>query len=486
MNKKSQWNSIFTFILAMIGLTIGIGNIWRFSYVFYNNGGGSFFIPYFIAIFVMGIPFLILEYGLGFSFKGSFSKLLHDIRPEFEIIAWMLVLFVFIVVIYYMVILSWDLVYFLNSFSFGWGSDTASFFTNYVGGSSNLANIATFIVPTLICSIVLWVIFWNISNHDVDKGIGRLSSVLIPLLFIIMAFVVIYSFTLPGFELGVTTLLTPNWSALFDINIWLAAFGQVIFSLSIGQAMVYTYASYLPENSRLVDEVFLVVIANSVYEIFVALGVFSILGYMSLESSVPITELVSEGTGLIFIVLPQIFNIMGPMGHIVAPLLFISILFAGFTSAFALFEPLLSSMCQKFAWSRRKGVTILTFVACAGSIVFTTGIGCYLVEIIDKFVNDFGILILIGAQSIIFSWFYGVEKVLPVLNELSIIKVGKSWVFALKYILPIILIGMWVFGLVDLFNGESLFEAMVDLVIILVVVGLSVILAKMNPKSTDN
>ena len=88
----------------MIGLTIGIGNIWRFSYVLYSNGGGSFFIPYIIAILVMGIPFLILEYGLGFIFKKSFSNLMHSIRPEFEIIAWMLVLFVFIVVIYYRVL----------------------------------------------------------------------------------------------------------------------------------------------------------------------------------------------------------------------------------------------------------------------------------------------------------------------------------------------------------------------------------------------
>lgn len=132
MNKTSQWNSIFTFIMAMIGLTIGIGNIWRFSYVLYSNGGGSFFIPYIVAILIMGIPFLILEYGLGFSFKKSFSNLMHSIRPEFEIIAWMLVLCVFIVVIYYMIILGWDFAYLLNSFNFGWGNDPASFFTRYV------------------------------------------------------------------------------------------------------------------------------------------------------------------------------------------------------------------------------------------------------------------------------------------------------------------------------------------------------------------
>ena len=126
--------------MAMIGLTIGIGNIWRFSYVLYSNGGGSFFIPYVIAILVMGIPFLILEYGLGFSFKKSFSSLMRSIRPEFEIIAWMLVLLVFIVVIYYMIILGWDLAYLLNSFNFGWGNDPSTFFTSYVGGISSLAS----------------------------------------------------------------------------------------------------------------------------------------------------------------------------------------------------------------------------------------------------------------------------------------------------------------------------------------------------------
>ncbi len=480
MNNNSQWNSIFSFILAMIGLTIGIGNIWRFNYVVYSNGGGSFFIPYIIAILVMGIPFLILEYGLGFSYKKSFSKLMHDIRPEFEIIAWILVLFVFIVVIYYMIILGWDLVYLLNSFNFGWGNDPASFFTNNVGGASNLANATSFIIPTLISTLVLWVIFWFVSIRDVGDGIGRLSSIIIPLLFIIMAFIVIYSFTLPGAYVGIETLLTPDWSSLLNINIWLAAFGQIIFSLSIGQAMVYTYASYLPRNTKLIDEVLLVVAANSIYEIFVALGVFSILGYMSSSSSVPINELVSEGTGLMFVVFPHIFHEMGFMGHILAPLLFLSVLFAGITSSFALFEPLLSSMCEKFKWSRRKGVTILVVVACLCSVVFSTGISSYLVGIVDEFVNSFGILILIGVQAIIFGWAYGVEKVIPYLNEFSTFKVGRKWTFIIKYIIPIQLILIWVFGLVGLFNGADLFEISVDLTIALIVVGFSIVFVKIK------
>ena len=480
MSGKNQWNSIFTFILAMMGLTIGIGNIWRFSYIVYSNGGDSFFIPYLIAILIMGIPFLILEYGLGFSSKKSFSKLLHDIRPEFEVIAWILVLLVFIVVIYYMVILSWDFTYLINSINFGWGNDPASFFINNVGGSDNFANATTLIIPSLICILILWAIFWFVSYRDVDKGIGRISTILIPLLFVIMLFIFINAITLPGAHLGIKTLLTPDWSSLTDINIWLAAFGQTIFTLSIGQAMVYTYASYLPKNTKLIDEALLIVVSNSIYEIFIAIGVFSILGYMSFTSSIPMDELISEGTGLIFIVFPKIFNEMGLMGHILAPLLFLAILFAGITSAFALFEPLLSSLCEKFGLNRRRGVTILATVACICSIVFATGIGSYLVEIIDKFVNHFGILILIGVQSIIFGWFYGVEKVIPYLNEFSTFKVGKKWVFIIKYILPILLIVIWVLGLVEIFKGSDLFEVIVDLFITLVVVGLAVLLTKLN------
>ena len=119
MSEKLEWDSSLSFIFAMIGAAVGLGNIWRFSYVLYSNGGGSFFIPYFTAIAIMGIPFLILEYGIGFSFKESFSKILKMINERFEYIAWVLVIFVFVVTIYYMVILSWDMVYLLTSFTFG-------------------------------------------------------------------------------------------------------------------------------------------------------------------------------------------------------------------------------------------------------------------------------------------------------------------------------------------------------------------------------
>jgi NSS family neurotransmitter:Na+ symporter len=467
MAQQTEWDSSLAFIFAMIGAAVGLGNIWRFSYVVYSNGGGSFFIPYFIAIAVMGIPFLILEYGVGFSFKKSFSKIMRKIKPEFEIIAWILVLFVFVVTIYYMVILSWDLIYLLSSFTFSWGTDVAAYFTQNVGGSSNLSNAGFLLVPTTVGVVILWVVLWFISHRDVDKGIGKVSKLLIPALFVIMGFIIIYAITLPGASIGMEALLRPDWGMLLNVDIWLAAFAQIIFSLSMGQAIALTYASYLPKNSKLVDNVLVVVASNSGFEIATAFGVFSILGYMSSTAGTPMVQLVTEGTGLVFVVFPMIFNVMGPIGRILAPLLFLAILFAGVTSALGFFEPMVNSTSSKLGWSRKKTSAILCIIGCAFSLLMTTGISSYLVGIIDSFVNEFGILLLIGVQCIIFAWVYGVEKFLPALNENSTFKMGRTWCFVIKYLLPCILIVMWAIGIVKLFSTANEFEIIVDVIIIL-------------------
>lgn len=485
MGEKAQWDSSLSFIFAMIGAAVGLGNIWRFSYVLYSNGGGSFFIPYFVAIAIMGIPFLILEYGVGFSFKDSFTNILKKIDGRLEIVAWILILFVFIVVIYYMVILSWDMVYLLTSFTFGWGVDTAAYFTNTVGGSADLAKGGIFLIPTTICVVLMWIVLWFISHRDVDKGIGKVSKVLIPSLFIIMGIIVLYSITLPGHMIGIDALLRPNWKMLLDVNIWLAAFAQIIFSLSMGQAIALTYASYLPESSRLTDNVLIVVASNSLFEIFTAFGVFSILGYMSLNSGMALNKLVTEGTGLVFIVFPMIFNVMGTVGRLLAPLLFLAILFAGITSALGFFEPMLSSASSKFNLSRKRTATILSIIGCAFSILLTTGISSYLVGIIDSFVNQFGILLLIGVQCIIFAWVYGIDHFIPVLNENGILKVGKIWKFIIKYLLPVVLFVIWAYGIFTLFTTAKTFEIMVDIIIIVAVLILSFILSHLNPRGSN-
>ncbi len=476
--EQHTWGSNLAFLMAMIGAAVGLGNIWRFSYVLYSNGGGAFFIPYFCAIAIMGIPFLILEYGVGFHFRDSFSHILKKINGKLEVIGWMLALMVFMVCCYYMVIVGWDIVYLIGSFFKAWGSNPQAFFTSYVGGSSDLSNVGSILWPTFIAVIGVWIVLWFISHQSVDDGIGKISKILIPLLFVIMAIIVFYSFTLPGHMIGIETLLQPDWSSLGNVNIWLAAFAQIIFSLSMGQAIAMTYASYLDEESKLSDNVLLVVASNSGFEIFTAFGVFSILGFMSFTSGIPIGDLVAEGTSLVFIVFPTIFNSMGVAGQILAPLLFLSILFAGITSGVGFFEPLAKSIADEFEWTRRKATTILAIVGVCISLCFTTGVGSYMISIVDTFLNQFGILFLIAVQCIIFGWIYGIDVIIEIINRQSTFKIGKTWKTIIKYILPLFLLVIWIKGVYDLILAATSFEAIIDVSIVIGVLIVSIILTR--------
>ena len=244
MADKNEWGSNLSFILAMIGSAVGLGNIWRYPYVLYSNGGGAFYIPYIVAILLMGIPFLILEYGVGYNFKSSFAKAVKTINAKWEYLGWFLPVAVFMIMIYYSAILGWDGIYIILSFFKGWGADPNTYFaTTLLQSSDSYMGLLQFIPLIAVAMLVGWVIIWFISHRDLESGLGKVSKVLVPLLFIIMVVIVGFSLTLPGASIGYSQIFKPDWSALTNLNVWLAAFGQIVFSLSLGMAIAMTYAS---------------------------------------------------------------------------------------------------------------------------------------------------------------------------------------------------------------------------------------------------
>ena len=146
---------------------------------------------------------------------------------------------------------------------------------------------------------------------------------------------------------------------------------------------------------------------------------------------------------------------------------------------------MLSSTSSKFNFSRAKAATLLSIVGCAFSILLTTGISSYLIGIIDTFVNQFGILLLIAVQCVIFAWFYNIDNIIPILNEHGHLKVGKTWKLVIKYILPIIIFAMWIYGIYDLFMTSASFEIFVDILIMVGVLVASIALTRSNPKNAD-
>ena len=443
-------------------------------------------IPYIVSLFLLGISFVLVEYAVGFKFKKSLARILFAVSKKLEPVAWFILLIVFLITTYYVCVVGWDLIYIFLSFTKAWGSNPDLFFTNSVLQSTTSMSGLFTIVPAVLGSVfAIWFIAWFILKRDLNEGIGKVSKILLPLLCIIVVIIVAFSLTLPGASIGYTQIFRPDWSALTNLDVWLAAFGQIVFSLSLGMAIAMTYASYLPEGSKLVDNAVIVAFSNSGFEVFNSIGIFSILGFMTLSSGIPFNELVTSGTGLAFVVFPQVFNTMGPAAHIIGPLFFICILFAGITSVIALLEGVCYSISEKFLIERKKTATVVCIVGFLISTIFATGIGSTLLGIFDGYLNNFALLFAVLLECIIFGWIYKFDDLIETLNNNSKIQVGKTWKVVIKYILPICIAGLWIQGVYSTVSEANSLSTTVMLILTVILIVVPAIFAKLPAINKD-
>lgn len=487
MSESVKWNSTLNFLLAMIGSAVGLGNIWRYPYVAYTNGGGAFLIPYIISIILMGVPLLFIEYGAGFKFKAGISKIFRSINEKYEYLSWYIQLVPFFIMTYYSCIVAWDLIYIPASITKSWGTNPDNFFTsvvlNNIDGFQGLLGISIYV---LVALIIIWVIVWFISHRHINDGLAKANKILIPLLFAIMIFIVFYALNLPGAMIGVNSFITPDWTSIGDLNIWLAAFGQIFFSLNLGLTIVLAYASYLPEDTNIPKSALTVAFANSVFEIFTAFGIFAILGHMSSTSGIALNELVTQGTGLAFIAFPQVFNIMGVTGSIIGFLFFLCILFAGITSTISLVEPVMLSLKNKFGFDRKHVVTFVCICGFLVSLLYSTSAGSSIIGLYDTFLSQFGLLLNALLEIIIIGWIYGLDNMLDGLNKnATFLKLGTKWKIMIKYIIPIILVILWISGMKDLLTNSDTFSLVMQGILIAALIIIPAILTKAPARLDD-
>lgn len=451
------------------------------------NGGGAFYIPYIVAILFMGIPFLILEYGVGYNFKSSFAKAIRKIDSKWEYLGWFLPVAVFMMMIYYAAILGWDGIYVFLSFFKAWGTDPNAYFTTtLLQSSDSIGGLLQFIPLIAVAMLVGWIIIWFISHRDLEKGLGRVSKVLVPLLFIIMVIIVGFSLTLPGASIGLAELFNPDWSLLGNFDIWMAAFGQIVFSLSLGMSIAFTYASYTNHDADLITNTISIALANSLFENFAALGVFSILGYMSMQSGTAVADLVSQGTGLVFIVYPTVFNVLGNWAYVLGPLFFLTVYLAGLTSILSTIEPLSFSIQNKFGMTRKRTMTILIAFGVVISMIYATAFGGTLLGYVDTFINQIAILFGVICECIIFAWIFKAEKLIDFMNsKAKSLKLGKWWLVIVKFILPIFIAIVWIGGIFDVVKNatfEQLFFTIGLAAILLITTLIFTVLPAKNPE----
>ena len=391
--QREQWSGQLGFLMAAIGSAIGLGNIWRFPGVAYTNGGGAFMVPYIVALLAAGVPVLFLDYALGHRFRGSAPAVFRRLSRRFEWLGWWQVFINFVIMSYYAVIVGWSLAYTVFSLNLAWGDEAGSFFYGYIGLADAPAFSSVPVLGVLIPLVLVWAFGIITVARGVSRGVEKANRVFLPLLVVMFLVLVVRALLLPGATDGLNALFTPQWGALGDYRVWMAAFGQIFFSLSVGFGIMLTYASYLKPRSNLVGTGLTAAFANSSFEILAGIGVFATLGFMAHVENVGVSELDGiTGVGLSFVTFPTVISQM-PGGPLFGVLFFGSFSMAGLTSFISILQVVAPAVSEKTGWSVPRSTVVSGLASAVLSVImFGTTTGLYNLDIVDAYINNIGVV----------------------------------------------------------------------------------------------
>lgn len=462
--ERGGWKTNTGFLLAAIGSAVGLGNIWRFSYMCYKNGGGAFLIPYLIALLACGIPLMILEFAIGHKFRASAPKSMHAVNSEWEWLGWWPVLFVmFGIELYYCVVIAWFGLYAVFSLKsmlpggvLPWtqgGGPEDFFFNSFLGLTDGPFTIGAMSLPIIGMTVFVWLLLWAICVHRVEGGVERACKIFMPLLFLLTAVLVVWGLTLDGAGEGIKQYLQPDWTKLGDVTIWRDAFGQIFFSLSIGFGIMIAYASYLPKQTNLVRSAFITCLCNCGFSVFAGFAVFSVLGFMALQQGVDVGDVAKAGPGLCFVTYPQAIALLPAFKGLFGFLFFFSVFIAGITSAMSIIEAFASAAIDKFDWNRTKVVTATCILGLAGSLIFTTGAGLFWLDIIDHFLNSYGLMVVGLLEAVMIGWYYRIDHLHFHLTDANQGAYPVSWdiwwEWSVKFVAPVALGSIVAWSIMD-------------------------------------
>jgi neurotransmitter:Na+ symporter, NSS family len=354
MNKHEQWTSKLGFILAAAGSAIGLGAIWKFPYMAGTNGGGIFLIFFLLMTIFIGAPILLAEFIIGRNTQKDAVMSYKHLAPKslWPLLGYGGVIASFLILSFYSVVGGWILSYLARSFTGSLsGLTQAEYGATFESIISN--PIEAVAVQLLFLVLTIWVV-----QGGVQQGIEKASKYMMPALFILFIILVIRSLTLDGAMAGVEFFLKPDWSAVTGQTI-LMALGQSFFALSVGLSVMVTYASYLSKGESLTKSAFSVVGLNILISLLAGLVIFPAVFALGFEPE--------AGPGLVFVVLPAVFNELA-FGGLFLTIFLILLLFATLTSAFSILEIIVAVLSKGDNNKRKK------FSWIAGLLVFAAGI----------------------------------------------------------------------------------------------------------------
>jgi len=454
--KRKVWGRQLELVLTLIGYSVGLGNIWRFPYQAYVNGGGAFLIPFAIALIVIGIPLYYLEMSIGqFSSLGPIK--LWTVNPFMKGIGVAAFITNTVIGLYYNIVICWIIYYFFASMTsvLPWARCDHSWNTEYCVTSRELSNITgnytlpgtNITVPksqltnpseeyfyrevlklsdgiehagAVSWELALCLLFaWIIVFFALIKGISTLGKVIYVVIlfpYVLLTVMVIQGATLDGAGDGVLYYIKPDFNRLKDAQVWNSAASQIFFSLSLSSGGITAMSSYNRFKNNFLRDSLVIPIVDCLTSFYGGFAIFSVLGYMAKQKDVPISEVATGGPGLIFVVYPEALALM-PVAPLWSILFFLMMLMLGLSTMLAMAETFFSSLCDELpAFMRAKPWHDIVFraVCCMGfyllGLTMITEGGFYLFNLLDTYISGFPMLLIGAFECFAFGLIYGFSR----------------------------------------------------------------------------
>ncbi len=466
--QKERWGSRVGLVLAMAGNAVGLGNFLRFPAQAVQNGGGAFIIPYLVSFVLMGIPLLWIEWAIG-RHGGKYgyhhTPGMFDAMGKSKLLKYIGVFGLFnnlAIAAYYCYIESWTLSYVWHSISGSFSGKTAEqvslFFSQYLDiGTGKFFNVApeAFIFFLITLGLNLWIL-----SRGLSKGVEMASKIGMPLLIIFGIFLAIRALTLNAGEhgaafdssVGMNFLWTPQFDSLSNPKVWLAAAGQIFFTLSLGMGSIHCYAAYVKERDDIALNAASAGWMNEFVEVLLGGSIIipiavAYLGLDWIQANV--------GFEMGFRTMPTLFQNWGPILAALAGVAWFGLLFfAGITSSLAMGQPVMAFIQDEFKTTRNRSAMIfgITTFLLALPCVFLYEAGAF--NEFDYWAGTFSLVVFALLESIVFSWVFGIDKGWEEINRGADIKIPNFFRFVIKFITPLFLLAVFIGSLVKPANGE--------------------------------
>ncbi|KAM8711134.1 hypothetical protein ACLKA7_000293 [Drosophila subpalustris] len=467
--ERGNWTGRFDFLLSLLGYSVGLGNVWRFPYLCYNNGGGAFLIPFTIMLIIAGLPLMFMELSFGQYAALGPVAIYRRFCPLFRGLGTGMIIVSAIVMLYYNLIIAWTIFYMFASFRTQlpwqncepeWSTENcfsyamadqcetlngtfylrkcynASFaeehnitemalhalkrppaeeyFNNYVLGlSAGIEETGSIKFSLAACLLLAWVIvFLCLCKGVQSSGKVVYFTALFPYLVLVILF--FRGVTLPGANTGILFYLTPDWKQLANAQVWGDAAVQIFFALSPAWGGLITLSSYNKFSNNCYKDSLIVAFCNIATSFFAGLVIFSIIGFLAHELDVEVKKVVDQGAGLAFIVYPEVVTRL-PISPVWSVLFFVMLLTLGLDSQFALMETVTTAILDKFPNLRQYKTWVVLFVGIfgyVGGLGFTTNSGMYWLQLMDKYAANWSVLLIAIMECVLIAWIYGSQRFL--------------------------------------------------------------------------